>query len=462
MNKITISANEIICVPGFKLIKGDVNTLFDNVVIDSRIVKEGSLFIAIKGENFDGHNFINSVDKCGAVGVIISENELEKATNFSGVVISYSDTTLALGEIAKLWRRKINAKIIGITGSNGKTTTKEFLSILLSEKYKVQKTEYNNNNHIGVPLTILSTDKTIDYLVLELGTNHFGEIAYTSQIAIPDFALITLIGDSHLEYLIDRNGVLNEKYALFEVTLKNNGLIFVNNDDKLLATKCYGIENKITFGFESNADIKGEILGVDDYGRTKLKINFNDREINTTLPVYGVTSAKNVLSAVVIAIKLGLTDQEIVSGISKLGFVKGRLNVSELKNTLIIDDTYNANPESMKAAIELVNSIKVKKNKIVVLGDMFELGEYTQQKHIELAKTIANSDINTILLVGEATKVTNTELLKLGFKSEHFEDRKTLENKLLHINIEDSLILLKGSRGMKMEQFIPIITERAS
>jgi UDP-N-acetylmuramoyl-tripeptide--D-alanyl-D-alanine ligase len=462
MTKITINTKEILAIPGFKLIKGSSDTSFDKVVIDSRLVEEGYLFIAIKGENFDGHNFIEDVDKKGAKGIIISESECEKATNFSGTVISYSDTILALGEIAKLWRSKIKAKIIGITGSNGKTTTKEFLSTILAEKYCVHKTEYNNNNHIGVPLTILAVDNSIDYLVLELGTNHFGEIEYTSKIAQPNYALITLIGDSHLEFLIDRNGVLKEKFALFEKTLQNNGKIFVNNDDILLNEKCKDIENKVTYGFDNNCDIKGEILGVDEYGRTKLRIINKNKQIEFTLPIYGTTAAKNILASVAVAFALGLSEEEINNGISKLGSVKGRLNLIEINSTIIIDDTYNANPESMKSAIELVNSIIVKKNKIAILGDMFELGDYTKQKHIELANMLANSDINNILLIGEATKFTNEELLKLGFKSEHFENRDLLTNRLLEINVKDSLILVKGSRGMKMEQFIPIITERAN
>ncbi|HPN39852.1 MAG TPA: UDP-N-acetylmuramoyl-tripeptide--D-alanyl-D-alanine ligase, partial [Melioribacteraceae bacterium] len=449
-------------IAGFNLIKGDINSSFSFVVIDSRKVKEECLFIAIKGESFDGHNFLSDVERAGAIGVIISEDNLDKSENFNGVVISYSNTVLALGKIAELWRSKLKAKVIAITGSNGKTTTKEFLSVILEQKYKVNKTEYNNNNHIGVPLTILSTDNSVDVLVLELGTNHFGEIEYTSKIAMPNYALITLIGDSHLEYLLDRQGVLKEKFALYEETVKNNGRIFVNSDDELLFNKCKEIENKITFGFNNYADFKGEIIGTDDYGKTKLNIKYNNNDLNLTLPVYGITSAKNVLAAVSMAIELGLNKDELINGINKLGLIKGRLNIYELNDVLIIDDTYNANPESMKAALELVNSINVKKNKIVVLGDMYELGNYTEQKHIELAEQIYKTNINKIFLVGKATEFTSKHLSKLGVKHFYNNNREQIVEQLKVTNINDSLILFKGSRGMKIEQFIPIITERVS
>lgn len=462
MSNILISAQEILNISGFTLVKGNFSSVFNNVVIDSRKVKSGSLFIAVKGEKYDGHNFIKDVEAEGAEGVIISNDNLELAENFNGTVISYSDTIVALGKIANIWRNKLKAKVIGITGSNGKTTTKEFLSIILSEKYKVNKTEYNNNNHIGVPLTILSTDETVEILVLEHGTNHFGEIDYTAKISTPDIGIITIIGDSHLEYLIDRNGVLNEKYALFEETIKNNGHIFVNVDDELIYKKCRDINNKVTFGFTDSPDVKGEIIGLDNYGRTKLEVCYLNRKINLSLPVFGITSAKNVLSAVSIAYRLGLSDEEIISGVQKLGLVKGRLNISEINSTVIVDDTYNANPESMKAAIDLINSIDVKPIKIAVLGDMFELGELSIKKHIELAEYIKNSNVSFVYLLGNYTKYTSEKLSDLGIKNEHYEERELLEKKLSELNIDNSLFLFKGSRGMKMEQFIPIIAERVS
>jgi UDP-N-acetylmuramoyl-tripeptide--D-alanyl-D-alanine ligase len=462
MSNILISAQEILNISGFTLVKGNLSSVFNNVVIDSRKVKSGSLFIAVKGEKYDGHNFIKDVEAEGAEAVIISNDNLELAENFNGTVISYSDTIVALGKIANIWRNKLKAKVIGITGSNGKTTTKEFLSIILSEKYKVNKTEYNNNNHIGVPLTILSTDETVEILVLEHGTNHFGEIDYTAKISTPDIGIITIIGDSHLEYLIDRNGVLNEKYALFEETIKNNGHIFVNVDDELIYKKCRDINNKVTFGFTDSPDVKGEIIGLDNYGRTKLEVCYLNRKINLSLPVFGITSAKNVLSAVSIAYRLGLSDEEIISGVQKLGLVKGRLNISEINSTVIVDDTYNANPESMKAAIDLINSIDVKPIKIAVLGDMFELGELSIKKHIELAEYIKNSNVSFVYLLGNYTKYTSEKLSDLGIKNEHYEERELLEKKLSELNIDNSLFLFKGSRGMKMEQFIPIIAERVS
>lgn len=460
MNQILINIQELLNLNGFTLFKGNANININKVVIDSRKVTAGCLFVAIKGENFDGADFLNDVEKAGAIAVLINEESLNKSKNFNGTVISCKDTVKGFGEVAKLYRNKLNAKVIGITGSNGKTTTKEFLYTILSQKFNVTKTEYNNNNHIGVPLTLLCAESNTEIIITEQGTNHFGEIEYTAKISQPDYALITLIGDSHLEFLIDRNGVLKEKYALFEETLKKGGTIFVNNDDPLLSVKCKDINNKITFGFFSDADFKGNILGFDDLGRTKLQITHNQNKLNITLPIYGAAAAKNILAAVAIAYTLGLTLYEIITGINKIQPVKARLNVFNYLSTIIIDDTYNANPASMQEAINLLANIKAKPKKIAILGDMFELGDNSEQMHKNLAESIEQAKLDNVLLIGTYTIYTAKRLNELGIKNLYFDSREKLAEELRNICVEDTVFLFKGSRGMKMEQFIPLITER--
>ena len=240
--------------------------------IDTRTIKRGELFIALKGEHFDGHDFVNEAVKIGANAVVINEEKYSEFENLSVPVITVKDTTIALGDLAEIWREKLTAKIIGITGSSGKTTTKEILASLLSMKYKVNKTVANNNNHIGVPLTILSTNNSHEVLVAELGSNHFGEISYSANILQPDYALITNIGDSHLEFLENRNGVLKEKVSLFEATLSRKGYLFVNNDDKMLKKIFPKYLNRISFGFSKNSDVKGKILSCSDMGNVNLEI----------------------------------------------------------------------------------------------------------------------------------------------------------------------------------------------
>ncbi|MDP3442545.1 MAG: UDP-N-acetylmuramoyl-tripeptide--D-alanyl-D-alanine ligase, partial [Ignavibacteria bacterium] len=234
MGKLTITLEDIFNIPGAEIYNPDLFKPLSKIFIDSRKVEKNSIFVAIKGENFDGHNFVLEALKKGARAIVINKNRISKFRSIELPLITVPDTTIALGEIANIYRKKLDTKIVSITGSNGKTSTKDILAILLAEKFNVVKTEANNNNHIGVPLTILKADSNTDLLVIEHGTNHFGEIPYSSRIAEPDYSIITNIGDSHLEFLKDRDGVLKEKSALFTETIKNNGLVFINNDDEKL------------------------------------------------------------------------------------------------------------------------------------------------------------------------------------------------------------------------------------
>ena len=228
MKKVQLNIEDLFNIPTAVIYEPDKMKKINYVSIDSRKIKPDTLFIAIKGNHFDGHNFVKDAIKKGASAILINEKRLNHFDNVKVPVVTVKDTELALGEIAKVWRKKLNAKIIGITGSSGKTTVKDMLSEMLSYKYRVNKTEANNNNHIGVPLTILNTNETHQVLIAELGTNHFGEIPYTASILSPDYSLITNIGDSHLEFLKTKNGVWKEKSFLFEETIKNGGKVFLN------------------------------------------------------------------------------------------------------------------------------------------------------------------------------------------------------------------------------------------
>ena len=247
MKKIRLTLEDIFEIPGAVIYNPDNYSSVSSVSIDSRKIKRNSLFVAIKGEKFDGHDFIRDVIKKGAAAVMLNENRYKNFKDLDLPVITVKDTIISYGDLAKTWRRKLNAKVIGITGSAGKTSTKEMIASLLKEKYKVNKTILNNNNHIGVPLTILSTNEKHEVLVLELGTNHFGEISYTSEIAEPDYAFITNIGNSHLEFLKNKKGVLKEKIALFKATKNNKGTLFVNYDDPLLKKSCQNYKNKVSY-----------------------------------------------------------------------------------------------------------------------------------------------------------------------------------------------------------------------
>jgi len=462
MGKIKITIEDLFDIPGATIYNPDVFKGITNVVIDSRKAKKGSLFVAVKGEKYDGHDFVLTALQNGAAAVVIDKKKLNKFNSLDVPVITVNDTIKAYGNIAKKWRNKLTAKVICITGSNGKTTVKEMIATLLAERYKVVKTEANNNNHIGVPLTIFSADEKTEILVLELGTNHFGEIEYTSEISLPDISIITNIGDSHLESLKNREGVYKEKSVLFSVTEKCGGTIFVNIDDPIIKNGSKSYSNKITYGFAGAADIKGKILEYLDDGRTLIEITSKGKTIRTTLPVYGQSNSKNYLAAAAVALYAGMTIKQIIAGTKKIKQVDGRLNVKELKNIVLIDDTYNSNTTSIQSAVELSNKIKKFPKKFIVLGDIFELGKYSGKIHKELAQLFRPNKNVTILTIGRMMKVLNKSLTQKKIKSIHFNSREELSLFLKYEEIEKSVILIKGSRGMKMEEFVNILETRQS
>ena len=453
MKKITITLKDLFNLPTASIYNPDDYTSALHVTIDSRNIKPNSIFVAIKGEKYNGHDFVNEALAKGVNAVVINENELKYFDNLKGTIITVEDTVQALGDLANVWRKKLSAKVIGITGSNGKTTTKEMLAVLLSEKYKVQATVSNNNNHIGVPLTIFSCTEKHQVLIAETGTNHFGEIAYSAKILQPDFALITNIGASHLEYLKNLRGVQNEKIALFDETKKNSGLVFINLDDKQLKplVKNY---NNISFGFNRKADIKASVVGYTKEGKTILLITNNKTTLKCVCPLLGEHNAKNLVAAIAIAFKLGMTKKKILKGIEKIKPVKQRLVAKSFNNVLLIDDTYNANPQSMRAAFETVKSISLYLRKIAVLGDMFELGRESKKEHELLAASIKKNKFNEVYLLGKGMKHLAKQLQNKKIISRHFANREKLARFLEDYSLQNSVVLVKGSRGMKMEEFV--------
>ncbi len=457
MKKISITLQDLFELPSAEIYNPDGYIPATSVSIDSRNVKEGSLFIALKGDRFDGHDFVKEAIKKGASAIMINDVKYNEFKNLKLPFITVKNTVEAFGDIAFVWRKKLNTKIIALTGSAGKTTTKEMLSVLLSEKFSVNRTAANNNNNIGVPLTILSTNNSHDILILEIGTNHFGEVAYSAKIAQPDYALITNIGNSHLEFLKNKKGVYKEKIELFNITASNNNFIFINNDDPLLAGSLPEYKKKFSYGFKNKSDVEGRILGFGDYGNPIVEIKFGSKIIKQMIPVYGEQSAKNYLAAFAVAYKLGVGKKEIQSATNKIKAYDKRLNVKEGKNYLIIDDTYNANPESMKYSIELLNKINKYDLKIAVLGDMFELGEESEKQHKNIAKVLLKNKVDKVFTLGKFMKKADEELKSGKIFHKHFRNRDKLKEHLRKLCLIDSVILFKGSRGMRMEEFVKVV-----
>ena len=455
-----ITLNDLFNIPTAEIYNPDDYKPVSSVVIDSRKCKKNSLFVAIKGNKYDGHNFVEQAVKNGASAVMVIKRKLKDFDILDVPVITVKDTLTAYGELAKIWRLKSKAKVISITGSNGKTTTKEILFTLLKEKYKVIKSIGNNNNHIGVPLSIFSATSFTEIILLEHGTNHFGEIKYTAGIAQPDYGIITNIGNSHLEFLKNREGVFKEKSALFTVVDNNNGTVFINQDDPVLKKNAKNYKNIFSFGFKAKPDVKGCIMDFDENGHPVISVSSKRKNFSTTLPLYGKTNAENYLAAVSVAIKLNLTKKQILDGTKKIKPFEKRLEVKNFQSTILIDDTYNSNPVSMQAALDVVKSIKKFRKKTLILGDMFELGEKSEIFHKKLAENILKIRNVEVLLIGKMMKNLAGVLKEKSCNVQYFKSRKLLINAVNHFHFPGKVVLVKGSRGMKMEEFVNLIERK--
>jgi UDP-N-acetylmuramoyl-tripeptide--D-alanyl-D-alanine ligase len=464
LRKATLNIEDLFELPTATIYSPDNFKPVHHVVIDSKKTKKGSLFIAIKGKRFDGHNFVKEAVRKGAGVVVISKRKLNEFDSVNVPIITVQNTLKALGDIAKMWRRKLSknkiTKVVGLTGSSGKTSVKEILSTLLSEKYTVQKTVGNNNNNIGVPLTVLSANEIHDVLVAEVGTNHFGEIKYSADILQPDYSLITNIDDSHLEFLRNRKGVLKEKLALFDATIENEGKIFINYDDPLLRESSRRFKNKISYGFSSGSVVKGRIIDYNTEGKPTVEIKFKNKKYIEILPLPGRLSADNYLAAVSIALELGITKQQLMNGTKKLFVPDKRINIKHFRDFILIDDSYNANPGSVKAVLEMLEKMSPFKRKIVVLGDMLELGKDKIKLHRSLSSSVIKNRIDELYTIGSEMKTLADYLKEKKIISKHFGSRKSLSDFLKNLDLMDSIILVKGSRGMRMEEFSKIISGR--
>lgn len=425
---------------------------FSNITIDSRLLDGKDCFVAIKGEKFDGHTFTPEVIKAG-IKVIFCNNDYVPSLDYSACFISVPDTTLFLSELAVIKRAKFKGAVIGITGSNGKTTTKEILKTILSEKFNVHATEANNNNHIGVPLTIFGLETNHQVAVIEMGTNHFGEIEYLAKMISPDIAIITNIGPSHLEFLKDLDGVFNEKRALFEETIRVKGTLIVNKDDKYLKSYIKKNNKVISYG-QKNADVTFTAGKLNGDGTQRLKITTKKFNLKIDSPLIGSHNASNIASAAAVAVKLELKKKEIREGIRKLQPAKHRLNFIKSGLATIIDDTYNSNPNSVKAALKVLTKVAGKEEKVVALGDMFELGATSEQAHRKLALPVAETKPSLVLLLGKEMRYLFDEL-KPDFENVfHFENREEYAARIRKLADKKMYLLVKGSRGMRMEEFI--------
>lgn len=412
---------------------------------DSRNIPKGSIFFALKGEKFNGNEFALTALIKGAAFAIIDEEKFK-----SGVHTILVDNVLqTLQKLANYHRKKLNIPLIAITGSNGKTTTKELLYSALSTKYNVFATKGNLNNHIGVPLTLLSMENSTEIGVVEMGANHLGEIDFLCKIAEPNYGIITNIGKAHLEGFGSFEGVIKAKTELYRFIDKSNGTIFFNSDNDILLDETLKISCKtIAYGSEKKDNYcSGEIYPSDSFLRFSIKQNTSkdssDEIIDTHL--IGNYNFENALAACAISLYFQVPVETIKSGIAKYMPVNNRSQLVNISSNKLLLDYYNANPSSVEAAISNFDLIETLLNKVVILGDMFELGDQSDVEHEKILTILKTKNFDTVYLVGERfAKIKDNP-----FKT--FENATDLKNYLGKNKIASSYILIKGSRGVKLE-----------
>ncbi len=418
------------------------------VTIDSRKIEQGYLFVAIKGERVDGHTFIPAVMEKGAL-CALSEQPLENAAHPYILVESCKQ---ALKDLAEHYRKALDIKVVGITGSVGKTSTKEMIASVLSQKYNVLKTAGNFNNEIGLPLTIFNINDEHEVAVLEMGISDFGEMHRLTKMARPDVCVITNIGLCHLENLGSRDGILKAKTEMFDYMQTDAKIILNGDDDKLITVKeVKGIEPKY-FGLSENLDAFADDIVSLSLKGTACNIHLGGDSFNTIIPIPGHHMVYNALAGALVGQEFGLTPDEIKAGIEALVPVSGRNNLIETDSLMIIDDCYNANPVSTKASLDVLSLADSRK--VAVLGDMFELGENETQLHFEVGAHAAQKNIDLVICIGTLSANTARGAENTGAKVMHFEKKDDFLAQAKNVLNKGDAVLVKASNGMAFSEIV--------
>lgn len=425
------------------------------VSINTRTLKPGDLFIPFRGEHANGHKYVRQAFEAGAAAALWQSDEPDPPKDLPLLIVD--DCLLALQEMARAYRDELSVTVVGITGSNGKTSTKDLVASVLKPYFKVQKTQGNYNNEIGLPLTILSLDEDTKFAVLEMGMSGFGQIEFLSELARPDYAIITNIGEAHMQDLGSREGIAKAK---FEITagLESHGKLFYDGDEPLLQPFIENFPQAVSFGFDDNNELTVTDIKAAENGSSFQVSGIIDA--NFTIPVLGEHQVKNTLSAILVALEAGLTEDDIRKSLKDAALTDMRMQIIPTANgATFINDAYNAAPSSMKAALNFIRETTMKEDKWVVLGDMLELGENEKEYHETLIKSITD-EISGVCLYGPRMKWLHDQLA--GTFNGHLlwseNDYAPIITLLRSHITEDSMILVKGSRGMALEHIIEPFT----
>lgn len=421
-----------------------------SVVIDSRKVTQDSLFVAIRGARVDGHTFIPQTIEAGAL-CALSEEPLGEVT-FPYILVD--SCTQALKDLAEHYRKSLDIKVVGISGSVGKTSTKEMIASVLSQKYNVLKTEGNFNNEIGVPLTIFNLREEHEIAVLEMGINHFGEMTRLAKMARPDICVITNIGVAHMELLGSRDGILKAKTEMFQYMNPDGTIIFNGDDDKLIT---YSPENGITpiyFGLGENSSYRAEQIANNGLRGTNVTFVTPKSKFSAHISIPGEHMVHNALAGIAVGYALGMSDAEIKAGIEALKPLAGRNHLIETNTYTIIDDCYNANPISMKASIDVLS--KADTRTVAILGDMGELGAKEKEMHYDVGQHTATAGIHVLICIGTLSEELARGAKETGCNIQiyHYPDQEHFFSEMSSILEKNDTILVKASHAMAFEKIV--------
>lgn len=419
---------------------------FKQISIDSRNVPKEACFFAIKGDVFDGHDFISEAVKKGAAIAVVDH---DVCTDIP--VLKVKNTREALKDLARFYRENTDIPVAAITGSCGKTTTRALLENMLKQEGNVLASKKSFNNDIGLPLTLLQLTPSHDSIVLEIGTNHPGEIAQLTAIAKPTIATVTMVAPVHIEHFKTLDAIAREKGAIFE-GLTQDGVAVINADEayKELWEKLSGDHQRMTFGYHQKADVMAQDLRSTAEGKTTFTLVFRDKKTSISLPLLGEHNVTNALAAATMAFAMGVSIEHVKTGLETVQPEYGRLVEKKgINGATVIDDSYNANPASVKAAIQLLTGRNV--NSILVLGDMLELGDQADRLHAEIGAFAKTCGLKRLFCYGKHSIET---VKAFGKNAQHFEDHQTLIDVLKNDITPNTTVLVKGSRGMKMEKVV--------
>lgn len=447
---------EVLRATSGKLVAGREGAMMRGVSTDTRTIKRGNLFFALQGERFDGHDYLPLAFRKGAGGAVVMKN---LSPRFKGKNIArVTDTTRALGDLASFWRRRFSIPVVAVTGSNGKTTTKEMIAQILSEKYPLLKTEGNLNNAIGLPQNLFRLGRRHKVAVLEMGMNAPGEIRRLVEIASPQVGVITNVGRAHLQGVGSLRDVVRAKGELLEGLPRRDGVAFLNGDSPYLSSlRKMSHVPVVTFGWGKRCHVRGSDFRVHNLRGVSFQVHSGGEAVKFSLPALGSHNVENALAAIAVGRHFGVSWNSLKRALAHFKGLKWRLQVVRTKHWTILNDGYNANPDSTEKALAFLGQIQARR-RVAILGDMFELGDHASPEHKKIGGIVARTGVDLLVGVGRRGRDLCQGAVRAGFskdKAFFFPHLNGRSCERIHSLLErGDLVLVKGSRGMHLERLV--------